>query len=222
MLILPALAALLAAYLLVVAWWAAAALGEALASLPYSGANPLSPAQTAILLGVEDPTFFEHPGLSLAKGQGLATVTSAVARDVLLLDGRISGRKGRLQAFYRAVFKCCKRIDLGRDVMALVLNARLQKSSQLALYTNSVYMGTHEGEQVRGLARAATLYLGKPLAETSDAEFIGLVAMIKAPNTYHPQRQPQLHGERARRIAAMLAGRCAPSGWFDTDLDTCK
>ena len=34
----------------------------------------LSSSQTAILLKIEDPTFFNHSGLSLSDGQGLTTM----------------------------------------------------------------------------------------------------------------------------------------------------
>lgn len=39
-----------------------------------------------MLTRVEDPAFFDHAGVSLAKGQGFATISGAVARD-LYLDG---------------------------------------------------------------------------------------------------------------------------------------
>jgi hypothetical protein len=133
----------------------------------------------------------------------------------------LNGIGGALQSLYRGVFACCKRIDLGRDVMAVVLDARLSKRQQLALYASRVYMGTHERRQVRGLLAAARGYLGKPLAQTSDEEFIGLVAMIKAPNAYHPIRQPAAYAQRVARVRARVAGTCKPQGWFDTALAQC-
>jgi membrane carboxypeptidase/penicillin-binding protein len=212
----------LAAYLLVAASWAWLNADALLARVPLESRALLSERQTAILLRVEDPDFFTHPGLSVAKGQGLATISSALARDLFLYDEPLGGVAGALQSLYRGVFDCCKRVDLGRDVMALVLDAKLSKAQQLALYAGSVYMGTHDGAQVQGLPDAALRYAGKPLAQLSDQEFIGLVAMIKAPNQYHPLKAPADHARRTARIAALVAGQCQPDGWLDTSFDSCE
>lgn len=212
---------LILAYLALAGAWAWTVFDEALATSPVADTTPLSARQTAILLRVEDPTFFEHAGLSIAPGQGVATISSALARDVFLGSGRLDGMNGAVQRFYRGVFNCCKRIDLGRDVMTLVLNSRMSKRDQLTRYVATVYMGTHGGQQVSGLAPAALSYLGKPLEATSEAEFVKLVAMIKAPNQYHPVRGPEALAQRVARIEALLAGRCTPSGWFDTEFKDC-
>jgi membrane peptidoglycan carboxypeptidase len=215
------LLALLLAYLSIVAAWAWTAFDDAIASAPLSQSVQLSERQTAILLRVEDPAFYAHSGLSIGQGQGAATISSALARDVFLVDARLQGGERFLQSLFRGVFGCCKRIDLGRDVMALVLDARLSKQEQLARYAATVYMGTHDGRQINGLAQAARSYLGKPLGEATEPEFIRLVAMIKAPNHYHPSKNPAALAERSARIAALLAGSCKPAGWFDTDFKHC-
>lgn len=219
----PVLALLLAiaAYLGVAMAWAALAFEPLMAGMPAGARAPLSLAQLHILLSVEDPRFFEHHGLSLADGQGAATITSALAREVYLSGRPLDGVAGLFQRVYRGVFACCKRIDLGRDAMALVLDAKLSKERQLALYVEHVYMGTDGGGQVRGLAQAAQRYAGKPLAQLTDDEFTSLVAMIKAPNQFHPVRYPQVHAQRVARIRALLAGACKPDGWFDTSFDAC-
>jgi membrane carboxypeptidase/penicillin-binding protein len=208
-------------YLSMVAAWAWSSFDAIAGEIPIGG-MPLSTRQVEILLKVEDPTFFQHPGISLAKGQGFATISSALARDLYLSGPRLSGISGSMQTFYRAVFNCCKKIDLGRDIMALVVNAKLSKDRQLALYVQTVYMGTNHGEQVRGIEKAAFSYLGKPLEQATEREFIGLVAMIKAPNEYSPVRNPAAHELRTARIEALLSGRCVPSGWFDTSFNQCN
>jgi len=217
-----ALLAALALYLAIAAGWAAASFDELLALWPQDTAHAaLSPRQADILLRIEDPTFRTHHGLSLAEGQGVATISSALAREFFLEGPRLDGVQGSLQGFYRRVFDCCKRIDFGRDTMALVLDARLPKERQLAMYVQSVYMGRHDGQQVRGLGQAAQAYFNKPLAQLSNAEIAGLVAMIKAPNAYHPVREPAAYALRLARVQAVLDGRCRPTGWFDTDYAHC-
>lgn len=213
---------LAAAYLGLVAVWASTSFNAVMEAVPAPPMMPLSARQTAILLRVEDPTFFKHSGVSLTEGQGVATISSAVARDLYLSDRHLSGVSGVLQRFYSRVFDCCKKFDLGRDVMAFVLNAKLPKRNQLALYVADVYMGSQDGKQVIGLPMASSTYLGKPLDEVSEPEFIGLVAMIKAPNQYHPMLHPEQHAARAMRIQALLEGKCKPDGWFDTVYDACQ
>ncbi|SHH54236.1 transglycosylase domain-containing protein [Massilia sp. CF038] len=215
-----ALPGLLLAYLAVVALWAWSALDASLAAFP-APAHTLSPRQSSILLQIEDPTFFTHHGVSLADGQGVTTLTSAMARDLFLMHGALDGVQGAMQGFYRAVFNCCKKVDIGRDVMALVLDARVGKQRQLDMYAASVYLGTQEGRQIHGLTEAAQAYLGKPLAQASEQEFAGLVGMIKAPNQYHPLRQRAAFEARLHRVEAVLAGRCHPDGVFDTEFKTC-
>lgn len=215
-------AALVLAYLGVAALWSWTSVDEAVSHYPVQTGTGLSERQASILLKIEDPTFFGHPGVSLADGQGVTTISSAIARDLFLIHSDMGGAKGVLQDFYRAVFACCKRIDIGRDAMAVVLNANVSKERQLAIYAGTVYMGSANGKQVRGLADASLIYLTKPLHQTSDAEFIGLVAMIKAPNTFHPIRARQAYEQRVARVSAVVEGRCAPGGWFDTSYDDCK
>ena len=217
-----AIAALILVYLAIVAGWAAASVDTLLARHPVTQEAPLSASQLAILLKIEDPTFLTHHGLSLADGQGVATISSAVARTLFLDDASLTGVSGALQRFYRAVFECCKKVDLGRDTMALALDAHVSKERQLALYAATVYMGRHEGRQVRGLEAAAQAYLGKPLVAVNDDEMAALVAMIKAPNEYHPVRNRDAYQLRLARVRAVLAGSCRPDGWLDTTYAHCE
>jgi hypothetical protein len=159
------LPALLLAYLGVVALWSLAVVDEVVASYaPSQYEVTLLPDQQAILLKVVDATFFVHRGVTLANGQGLTTITSSLAREAFLFHTDLPGFKGALQLFYRAVFNCCKKVDFGRDVMAVVLNGHLGKQQQLALYAQEVYMGRANGKQVKGFAQASSVYLRKPLA----------------------------------------------------------
>lgn len=217
-----ALPACLAGYLAIVACWAYVSFHDVLADVHMQPEARLTARQTKILTLVEDPTFFSHSGISVGNGQGLATISSAVARDVYLSGANLEGAAGALQTIYRGVFSCCKKIDLGRDVMAVVLNARLSKDRQLAIYASHVYMGSYKNRQIRGLPQAAENYLGRKLSETTDDEFIGLVAMIKAPNHFHPIRNPIAYQARIAIIRALVSGKCHPEGWFDTSFEQCS
>ncbi len=216
------LPALILVYLGGVALWSLAVVDEVVAAYsPTQFADTLSTEQKAILLKVVDPTFLTHNGVALAKGQGLATVTSSLAREVFLFHTELPGFKGVLQSLYRAAFNCCKKVDFGRDVMAVVLDSHLDKQRQLSLFAQEVYLGTAKGEQLRGFARASSLYFGKPLSQTSDAEFAGLVGMMKAPNLFNPITNRPAYEQRAARVLEVATGKCAPDGWFDTSYKHC-
>lgn len=217
-----ALPACLAGYLVIVACWAYVTFDNVLADVHTQPEALLTARQTEILTLVEDPTFFHHSGISIGNGQGFATISSAVARDVYLSGADLEGPTGVLQTLYRGVFSCCKKVDLGRDVMAVVLNARLNEESQLAIYVSYVYMGRYGNQQIRGLPQAAKNYVGKKLSQTTEDEFIGLVAMIKAPNQFHPIRSPIVYRARVDNIRALVSGKCVPGGWFDTSFEQCR
>ena len=194
----------LACYLAIAAIWAWLAFPSAAQGLPQASAMPLSPAQVEILLKVEDPDFDSHSGLSVFGGQGLATITSSLARTAYLGDTQFDGATGVFQRFYRGVFDCCKKIDIGRDVMALVLDRKLSKPRQLSAYATLVYLGSQEGKQVRGFEDAAISYYGKTLDLLTEQEFVGLVAMIKAPNLYHPVKNPAQFVQRLMQVNSQL------------------
>ncbi len=169
-----------------------------------------------ILLKVEDPSFREHHGIDpLAKGQGLVTLTRGLVHAVYLDRVDLSGIGGGMQSMYRFVDRIAGPVDLGPDVMAIVVDRRLGKTRQLQLFLQHVYMGRHGNRQVYGLPDAARAYFGKDVSRLSRREIVTLVAMMVGPNQFHPVRHPDALAERVRRIERLLRGGCQPSGFRD-------
>lgn len=211
-----------AVYLLIVFLWASSVAGELLSRAPFPDqVSRLQPRHVQALIKVEDPTFLQHPGLNISKGQGLTTITSVLARDLFLGKHDADGIRGAMQSFYRGVFNCCRKVDFGRDVMALVLDSHVTKQQQLDRYVESTYFGSLDGKSVVGFEAAARAYFGKDLSQLTDTEFYGLMAMPIAPNRYHPVRHPELHAERAKRIEALVTGKCEASSWLDLTYEDC-
>ncbi len=210
-------------YLIVVGCWASLTVIELLPdSMANSGELLLTKQQLEILLKIEDPTFYNHLGVDLSSGQGLTTITSSLARDIFLSDKKLEGVRGGFQSFYSAVFVCCKTFDFGRDVMALVLNKHLSKEKQLQLFISTVYMGQNNGRGVVGLSEAAVAYFDKSLSDLSKEEYIVLVAMLDAPNYYHPVKGAGQLKSRVSKIKSILSGACKPKGWLDTKYSHCN
>lgn len=181
----------------------------------------LEPEYTAALVKIEDPTFYDHSGLDISNGQGLTTITSGVAKMVFLGNHQLTGIKGGLQSFYKGVFSCCKKIDLGRDVMALVLDRQTTKQDQLNIFLRHAYLGSTGGKGIVGFEDASVAYYGKKLTQLTENQFYGLIAMLIAPNHYHPVKNPKIHAERTRRVKAVVDGKCKPDGWRDLTYDHC-
>jgi membrane peptidoglycan carboxypeptidase len=169
-----------------------------------------------ILLRVEDPTFRKHHGIDpFASGQGRGTITRALVRMLYLDRYDLSGVSGGFQRAYRLVDRVAGPVDLGPDVMALVVDARLGKTRQLQLFLQHVYMGRHGSRQVYGFPDAARAYFRKDPRQLSRREVVTLVAMMVGPNQFHPVRHPNALAERVRRIERLLRGACKPRGVRD-------
>lgn len=209
------------AYLISVAIWATVYTETFVSSYREIPDVDISKRRSEILLSVEDPRFFSHWGIDLSDGQGLTTMTSAIVPQIYYRGQRLEGFAGRLQSLYFYTQKCCKKIDIGRDLVAIVLNAKASKEEQLQLYLKTVYMGGVGGAQYVGFENAAQAYYAKPMNELSEQEFIGLVAMPLAPNLYHPLKNVHQHALRRDRISRLVTGECSPSGWFDLEYEQC-
>lgn len=160
-----------------------------------------------ILLRVEDPTFRKHHGIDpFAPGQGRSTISRDLVRMLYLGRYDLGGIAGGLQGMYRLVNRVAGPADLAPDVMALVVDARLGKTRQLRLYLQHVYMGKHGNRQVYGFPDAARAYFGKDANRLSRREVVTLVAMMVAPNQFHPVRHPKALAERVRRVERLLRG----------------
>jgi len=209
-------------YLGIVWIWASSAAPELLEEISRNAPEVALKSQyKAALIKIEDPTFYEHSGLDISNGQGLTTITSGLAKVVFLGDHQLDGVRGGMQSFYRGVFNCCKKIDFGRDIMALVLNSKAAKEDQLDMFLNNAYLGSAGGKGMIGFEDAAAAYYEKELADLTEDEFYGLLAMLIAPNYYHPLKNPIVHAERVKRVKAVLNGQCEPDGWLDLTYDHC-
>ena len=173
-------------------------------------AEPLDPGDLSHgriedLLAVEDPGFFDHPGIDVSTpGAGWTTITQGLAKD-LYFDAFRPGPLAKIE----------------QSLAALVLDARVTKERQLALFLGSAYLGDTDEGAVNGFAPAARAWLGKDVRELDRREFLTLVAMAIGPNEYGIASRPEQNAERVARIERLLAGECRPTGWRDVTYDRC-
>jgi len=161
--------------------------------------------RVAMLLRVEDPTFWTNDGVDFStSGAGMTTISQSLGKRIFFDDFKPGFRKGELLALTR--FALVPKVPKDR-----ILNAWLART----------YLGTRDGRPVTGFADGARTWIGKPLRDLSDREFLTLVALGPAPDRFKPTRDAAGNRERVRRIERLLAGACRPNGVRDTMLEGC-
>ncbi|MBT8096084.1 MAG: transglycosylase domain-containing protein, partial [Woeseia sp.] len=142
----------------------------------------LKPVLVNAFVAAEDSRFFSHPGVdpigilraavnylsSGSRGQGGSTITQQLARDYFLTRERLFTRKIR-EAF-----------------LAWKIEQEFSKEEIMALFLNKMFFG----QRAYGVAAAAQVYFGKPLAGVSVAEAATLAGVLPAPSNYNPVRSP--------------------------------
>ena len=158
-----------------------------------------------MLLKVEDPGFYRHRGVDFSTpGAGMTSITQSLVKR-FYFDNFEPGFAKLEQSL----------------IARFVLHPAMSKQAQLQAYLNHSHFGAVRGRRVVGFADAARTFYGREFGDLTDRQFLGLVAMMMAPRTYDPLREPQANAERVSRIEAMLAGRCAPQGLRDVALHAC-
>lgn len=167
--------------------------------------DDLSARRRAMLLAIEDPKFFEHKGLDFrTPGAGATTLTQALVKRFYFDP-------------FRPGFAKIEQSLIAR----FVLDPALSKQGQLVAVLNHVSFGHQSGRHVVGFADASRTYFGREFRTLDDRQFLGLVAMLIAPNALDPIRHPEANAERVRRIERMLAGRCRPTSNSDVTYEAC-
>jgi penicillin-binding protein 1A len=155
-------------------------------------------------ISAEDKSFFTHSGLDwegiaaaviryvevkmTGKGQivGASTITQQVAKNFLLTSERSVERK------------------LKEAILAQRIEKTFTKDQILELYLNEMFLGTFPKTNIYGVAAASLSYFGKPLSELSLEEVAYIAALPKAPNNYHPYKEPQRAIERRNWVLLQM------------------
>lgn len=169
------------------------------------GGDDLGGDRLKQLLMVQDPAFQDHAGVDLTTaGAGLTTVTQSLAKRTAFENFKPGIGKIRQTGY------------------AIGLEQRLTKDQIMALWLDTVEMGTGPDGWMKGFYSASEAVYGKSPAELSDRQFLSLVAVLIAPSRYDLLREdPQLE-DRVARIERLVAGSCAPADHGDVWLDGCR
>lgn len=159
----------------------------------------LSQWQIHALLAVEDPNFYHHKGVDLkTPGAGLTTITQALVK-IYYFDNFKPGLAKIKQTL----------------IARFALNSLVSKNDQLTLFINNIYLGNVNGKSVIGFNDAAKTYYHKAFNKLNSDEYLSIVAMINAPNSFNIISQPVANIERTRRIKKVVSGEYKPKHLMD-------
>ncbi|MCG7874481.1 MAG: transglycosylase domain-containing protein [Candidatus Thiodiazotropha lotti] len=157
--------------------------------------SSLTANQQAALLKIEDPNFYHHSGIDLkTPGAGITTITQALVKKIYF------------ERFTPGIAKI-KQTLLAR----FVLDPLMSKEKQLRRFINTVYLGPN----AKGFEQAAHHYFNRSFDEISDDQFLALVAMIIAPETFNINKHPARNKLRVARLKHVINGDYEPKGLFD-------
>lgn len=160
----------------------------------------------AKLVRVEDPTFWTNDGIDLRlPGAGMTTISQGLAKRLFFQRFRPGAAKIELVVLTKfALTPTVSKKDILRAAMA------------------TAYLGRDEKGAVIGFAEGARRWYGRELDELDERQFLGLVAMMPAPNRLDPARHAAANAERVARMERLIAGVCTPLGVRDVELKGCE
>lgn len=148
------------------------------------------------LVLVEDRRFDNHFGIDIR-----AVVRAAIAN---IRAGRVTqGGSTLTQQLVKSYFLTNERSysrKFREAIMSILLEIRFDKQDILTAYINEIYLGQDGGRAVHGFALASQFYFAKPLPELDAAEIAMLVAIVRGPSFYEPNRFAERVRDRRDRI----------------------
>lgn len=161
-------------------------------------------------LSAEDKNFYSHFGLDLV-GIGraaLENIEALLSNSNRSLVGGSSITQQVAKNFLLTNEKSYER-KIKEALLALKIENAFTKDQILELYLNEIYLGVG----AYGIAAAALIYFDKSVDALTIPEAAYLAALPKAPNNYHPFREP----ERALERRNWVIDRMEENGFITAD-----
>jgi len=147
-------------------------------------------------IAIEDERFREHSGVDIKRTFG-AFIQWAMGKDsyggstiTQQLVKNITGDKDR------SPIRKVQEI-----VRAMNLEKKMSKDQIIEMYMNTIYFG----EGCHGVQTAANHYFGKKASDLNLQECASLAAIVKAPSTYNPVKNPENNKDRRNVILNKMA-----------------
>ena len=150
-----------------------------------------------IFIYSEDTSFFDHIGFDVS---AIARAVMANSSEQSIQQGGSTITQQLVRMRYLTEEKTYER-KLMELLYAYELEQMYSKEEILEMYLNEMYFGN----QVYGIASAATYYFGRPLQELTIAEMAFIAAIPNNPSLYDPLRNFENTKERQERLIDTLA-----------------
>ena len=161
----------------------------------------LTDEQRDALLKIQDPNFYHHKGYDFqTPGAGITSLSQGLVKMYYFDDFQPGIAKIKQTLIARFAF-----------------DPLTPKDTILKLFINEVYLGGRDGKPIHGFEDAADFYFKKKFKALSWDEYLSLVAMIRAPFTFHYMNQREANSVRVARIKKLLSGEYIPednSDWL--------
>ena len=150
-----------------------------------------------IFIYSEDTAFFDHIGFDVS---AIARAVMANSSEQSIQQGGSTITQQLVRMRYLTEEKTYER-KLMELLYAYELEQMYSKEEILEMYLNEMYFGN----QVYGIASAATYYFGRPLQELTIAEIAFIAAIPNNPSLYNPLQNFENTKERQERLIDTLA-----------------
>lgn len=161
----------------------------------------LTVQQKEALLKIQDPNFYHHKGFDFkTPGAGVTSLSQGLVKFYYFDDFQPGIQKIKQTLIARFAF-----------------DPLTPKDTILKLFINEVYLGSQNGHAIYGFENGAQFYFNKPFKALEWDEYLSLVAMIRAPLTFHYFNNKAANLERVQRIKRLLSGAYVPvdnSDWL--------
>ena len=153
------------------------------------------------LVAVEDRDFYQHHGVApraiaramlanLKAGatvQGGSTMTQQLVKNFFLTNRRSLWRKAN------------------EAIMAVLLEWHYDKPEILEAYLNEIYLGQEKSRAIHGFGLASHFYFDRPIQNLNLPQIATLIALVRGPSYYDPERHPERLRKRRDLILEIMA-----------------
>lgn len=161
----------------------------------------LTEQQKDALLKIQDPNFYHHKGYDFeTPGAGVTSLSQGLVKFYYFDDFQPGIQKIKQTLIARFAF-----------------DPLTPKDTILKLFINEVYLGGYNGQGIYGFENGAKFYFNKKFKTLDWDEYLSLIAMIRAPFTFHYLNNKEANIERVQRIKRFLSGAYIPvdnSDWL--------
>ncbi len=147
-------------------------------------------------VSVEDKRFYKHKGLDVKRIAGAAFNN---VKSMSFKEGASTISQQLIKNTHLDNSKTLKR-KINEMLLAKQLEKNFDKNEILEMYLNTIYFGRN----AYGIESASNVYFGKSAKDLNLQESATLAAMIKAPNIYAPDKNPDKCRARRNTVLQLM------------------